>query len=51
RALPDKAVDLIDEAGSQKYLALTNVPTDIRELENEKNRLMQKQNEEFSKQN
>ncbi len=51
RALPDKAIDLIDEAGSQKHLTLVNVPVPIRELENEKNHLMQRQNEEFAKQN
>ena len=51
RALPDKAVDLLDEAGAQKHLALINVPTHIRELENEKNRLNLKQKEEFEQQN
>ena len=51
RALPDKAVDLLDEAGAQKHLALINVPTHIRELENEKNRLNIKQKEEFTQQN
>ncbi len=50
RALPDKAIDLLDEAGAQKHLALNNVPVPVRELENEKNSLMQRQNEEFSKQ-
>ncbi|MBT4619593.1 MAG: AAA domain-containing protein [Nitrospina sp.] len=51
RALPDKAVDLLDEAGAQKHLALINVPTHVRELENEKNRLNLKQKEEFEQQN
>lgn len=51
RALPDKAVDLLDEAGAQKHLTLINVPTHIRELENEKNRLIIKQKEEFTQQN
>jgi ATP-dependent Clp protease ATP-binding subunit ClpC len=51
RALPDKAVDLLDEAGAQKHLTLINVPTHIRELENEKNRLNLKQKEEFKQQN
>ncbi|MCS5621157.1 MAG: AAA family ATPase, partial [Nitrospinaceae bacterium] len=51
RALPDKAVDLLDEAGAQKHLALINVPTHIRELENEKTRLNLKQKEEFEQQN
>lgn len=51
RALPDKAVDLLDEAGAQKHLALINVPAHIRELENDKNRLNLKQKEEFQQQN
>jgi len=50
RALPDKAVDLFDEAGAQKHLALINVATHIRELESEKNRLNLKQKEEFNQQ-
>jgi len=50
RCLPDKAIDLLDESGSQKHLALNNVPVHVRELENEKNHLMQKQNESFAKQ-
>ncbi len=31
--LPDKAIDLLDEAGAKKYLAITNVSPDILELE------------------
>jgi ATP-dependent Clp protease ATP-binding subunit ClpC len=50
RCLPDKAIDLLDEAGAQKHLALNNIPVTVRELENEKNSLMQRQNEEFAKQ-
>ncbi len=50
RSLPDKAIDLLDEAGAQKHLALNNVPVPVRELENEKSHLMQKQNESFAKQ-
>ncbi|GJL79133.1 MAG: negative regulator of genetic competence ClpC/MecB [Nitrospinaceae bacterium] len=50
RSLPDKAIDLLYEAGAQKHLALINVPVPIRELENEKNHLMQRQNEEFARQ-
>jgi ATP-dependent Clp protease ATP-binding subunit ClpC len=50
RFLPDKAVDLLDEAGSKKRLALINVPVAIRELENEKARLMQNQNQQFVQQ-
>ncbi|UCD11000.1 MAG: AAA family ATPase [Nitrospinaceae bacterium] len=50
RFLPDKAVDLLDEAGSEKHLALTTVPVGIRELENERAQLTLEQNELFSQQ-
>ena len=39
RQLPDKAVDLIDEAGSRKHLRLISVPQGVRELERERQRL------------
>ncbi len=51
RSLPDKAIDLLDEAGSKKHLALKNVPVAVRELENEKKRLLKKQNDRFAQQN
>ncbi len=35
RRLPDKAVDLMDEAGARKHLSLTAIPKAIRELERE----------------
>ena len=50
RALPDKAVDLIDEAGSKKHLMLSNIPPVIRKLENQKNELTQKQKDFFANQ-
>ena len=50
RHLPDKAVDLIDEAGSQKHLALIHVPPAIRQMENNKAGLQQQQKELFAKQ-
>ena len=50
RALPDKAVDLLDEAGSKKHLALNHIPPVIRKLENKKNDLTQKQKEFFADQ-
>lgn len=50
RHLPDKAVDLIDEAGSQKHLALINVPPTIRQLENSRASLQQQQKDLFAKQ-
>lgn len=33
RSLPDKAIDIIDEAGSRARLSMTIVPPDLRELE------------------
>ena len=50
RALPDKAIDLLDEAGAQKHLSLTNVPPLIRKLENQKNQLLKRQKDHFDKQ-
>ena len=50
RALPDKAVDLLDEAGSEKHLMLSHIPPVIRKLENEKNELIQKQKKLFTDQ-
>ena len=51
RALPDKAVDLLDEAGSEKHLMLSYIPPIIRKLENKKNELLQKQKALFTEQN
>ncbi|MDP7057890.1 MAG: AAA family ATPase [Nitrospinaceae bacterium] len=51
RALPDKAVDLLDEAGSEKHLMLSHIPPVIRKLENKKNELLQKQKALFTEQN
>jgi ATP-dependent Clp protease ATP-binding subunit ClpC len=50
RALPDKAVDLLDEAGSEKHLMLSHIPPVIRKLENRKNELIQKQKDFFADQ-
>jgi len=36
RAQPDKAIDLMDEAGSKKHLEMHYTPPDIKKLENEK---------------
>ena len=33
RELPDKAIDIIDEAGSRARLSMTVVPPDLRDLE------------------
>jgi len=35
RALPDKAIDVIDEAGSRARLSMAVVPPDLRDIENE----------------
>ena len=36
RAQPDKAIDLLDEAGSKKHLEMHYTPPDLKKLENEK---------------
>ena len=50
RALPDKAVDLLDEAGAQKHLALIYVPPEIQQLEKDRNEIIKKQKEAFEAQ-
>jgi len=50
RALPDKAVDLLDEAGAQKHLALIYVPPVIQQLEKERNEIIKKQKDAFDAQ-
>jgi ATP-dependent Clp protease ATP-binding subunit ClpC len=50
RALPDKAVDLLDEAGAQKHLTLIYVPPVIQQLEKERNEIIKKQKEAFDAQ-
>jgi ATP-dependent Clp protease ATP-binding subunit ClpC len=47
RKLPDKAIDLIDEAGSHKHLQLTAIPHDVMELERKNQRLLRKKTEAF----
>ena len=49
RFLPDKAIDLIDEAGARSRLAVLTVPNDIKELE-ERLREIVKEKEAFIKQ-
>ncbi|MGA1868512.1 MAG: ATP-dependent Clp protease ATP-binding subunit [bacterium] len=49
RFLPDKAVDLIDEAGARKHLSLISVPTQIKKLEKEKLDLKETQAHLYSK--
>jgi len=50
RALPDKAVDLLDEAGAQKHLALIYVPPVIQKLEKERNEIIKNQKDAFEAQ-
>jgi ATP-dependent Clp protease ATP-binding subunit ClpB len=39
RKLPDKAIDLLDEAAASKKINLTTMPEDILQLEKEINKL------------
>jgi ATP-dependent Clp protease ATP-binding subunit ClpC len=50
RALPDKAVDLLDEAGAQKHLTLIYVPPVIQQLEKERTEIIKKQKNAFDEQ-
>jgi ATP-dependent Clp protease ATP-binding subunit ClpC len=50
RALPDKAVDLLDEAGAKKHLALIDVPPVIQKLEKERNEIIKEQKAAFDRQ-
>ena len=49
RFLPDKAIDLIDEAGARKHLRMIYVPPDISHLEKEKIKLKDEQMVNFQK--
>jgi len=50
RKLPDKAIDLIDEAGSHKHLQLTAIPHDVMDLERKNQRLLREKTEAFQAQ-
>ncbi len=50
RAQPDKAIDLLDEAGSKKHLEMHYTPPDIKKLENEKRAHEALKKEAFGKQ-
>ncbi|AEE14417.1 ATPase AAA-2 domain protein [Thermodesulfobium narugense DSM 14796] len=41
RFLPDKAIDLIDEAAAKVRIQLSNMPTELKEMENKLSRLYQ----------
>ena len=47
RQLPDKAVDLIDEAGSQKHIRLISIPHNIKALEQKHQKLHRDKSEAF----
>ncbi|RKD33760.1 ATP-dependent Clp protease ATP-binding subunit [Thermohalobacter berrensis] len=51
RFLPDKAIDLIDEAASKVRLKAITAPTDLKELENKLEELAQEKQEAISTQN
>jgi len=50
RHLPDKAVDLLDEAGSRKHLRLISIPGDVRTQEKARQRLLDEKTEAFNSQ-
>ncbi len=50
RNLPDKAIDLIDEAGAIKRLKLIYTPPDLRIVEQKKNELLEKKSKAFNEQ-
>lgn len=51
RQLPDKAVDLLDEAGSHKHIHLISIPQQLKELEQENQKLQNNKTEAFNAQN
>lgn len=50
RSLPDKAIDLIDEAGALKRIQSVSLPPDIQKLEKEKSEYEEKKSRYFSQQ-
>jgi len=50
RFLPDKAIDLIDEAGASKRLKVIYTPPEIRTLESQRHELLQKKAQAFAEQ-
>ena len=51
RSLPDKAIDLLDEAGAIKRLKVIYLPPALRELEKKKQTLLQAKSKAFNEQN
>jgi len=50
RALPDKAIDLIDEAGSRKHLRMRLMPPELQEIENQRRSLLARKQKAFERQ-
>lgn len=50
RCLPDKAIDLIDEAGALKRIAVVSLPPEIQKLEQEKAQRQEERTEVFNRQ-
>jgi ATP-dependent Clp protease ATP-binding subunit ClpC len=50
RNLPDKAVDLIDEAGANKHIRLISIPHEVRELEQRYQALLHDKTDAFNAQ-
>jgi ATP-dependent Clp protease ATP-binding subunit ClpC len=50
RRLPDKAVDLVDEAGAHKHLHQIAIPRGVKELEREHQRLLREKTAAFNSQ-
>jgi ATP-dependent Clp protease ATP-binding subunit ClpC len=50
RFLPDKAIDLLDEAGASKRLKVVATPPELRALENRKHDLLNKKAQAFNEQ-
>lgn len=50
RSLPDKAIDLIDEAGALKRIKVVSIPPDIQRLEREKSQKELERNDSFNRQ-
>jgi ATP-dependent Clp protease ATP-binding subunit ClpC len=51
RQLPDKAIDLVDEAGAKKHLSLIYIPPEIRILEKEKQNAFSERDKAFTSNN
>ncbi len=51
RQLPDKAVDLMDEAGSRKHIRLISIPHSVKDLEREHQTLSHQKTQAFNSQN